>query len=475
MTGTAARQPLMPTLATISLAAVAAALCVGAWIEQDYAALAIVLATLPLPVAIFATLQALNWNGRYAFYLGIAVIVLQCANLRVRDIDDKSIDGQILIKLACIALMTVMAATGMLKRAPVRQPADIVLWVLFLIYQILTSFISLQPQTALVETFSNLAAFLFLYHFARLLGADNLVKALIAACFILCVVSIAAYFLVPQLGRMSDWVNGAFVPTSRLQGVLGTANGAGAAAAIGILLTALLSGIPWRRPLFWVLVLPFAFCLVMSNNRMSLVAMGLAFAYVYLVRGQVGAKLTVGLLVASIGLLVFASFGDALLSSVSRSGSAEEITSGTGRTRIWAVVLELWTEQPLFGYGAGSAKFILPHHPLLFAAAAHAHNLYLNILFAGGAIGLVLFMLSLGATLRRLWSERAHAIIALLIFVLIYGLTEPTIGGLVAYLPISFFSIAFLSLARRQGRPKPAGPRASRSPFRFDDPGGVPA
>ena len=440
---------------------VAVAIGAAAWLEGETVALAILLATAALPVLIFVGAQTLRWQPGFAVPVGVALLVVQCATFRIRDIADKSIDIQILLKLACIGGMLLLAATALRPPRVGRaeqgvQPAGLFVWIAFLGYTILTSLYSVSPATSFIETVSNLAAFLYLWGLQRQLGADRLVRALIASCVVLCGLSLVAYVAMPELGRMADWVDGAFVPTSRLSGVFGTANAAGAAAAIGVILTVLFSGLGPRRWTYWAILAPMLACLVLTNNRMAVFAVALALAYVYLTRGGVALKLAVGVLTAGVLALLIANFGDAILGSLSRSGSAEEITSATGRSRIWAVVLELWSQQPLFGYGEGSAKFILPKHPLLFAAAAHAHNLYLNILFSGGIVGLGLFVTGLIMALRTAIARRDHALIALFVFECVYGLTEPSIGGLVSFLPISIYALAVLTYDPQTRRRAPA-------------------
>ena len=449
------------------IAATAFAITAAAWVESDPLPLMIMAGAASLPFLLFTGAQALAWNGPYTFCLAVVIVVLQCATLRMREISDKSIDAQILMKLACLGGMCALALSGAVRISLRRRMPGIAVWLCFLVYMILTSFEAVQPQIALVETISNLATVLFLYAIAQMFGARNLVNALIAACFVLCLLSIAAYVLQPQLGRMSDWVNGAFVPTSRLTGVFGTANAAGASAGVGIMLTGLFSGVSRRRPLFYVLVLPMLLCLIVSNNRMSMFAVGTCFLYVYAMKGRIGLKFAVALLLAAIGTLVMASFGDQILEGMSRSGSASEITSGTGRTRIWSVVIDLWKDRPLFGYGAGSAKYILPIHPLLFAAAAHAHNLYLNILFAGGAVGLLLFLAGLVSTLRRTLVIRSHGLVGMLIFYLLYGMTEPAVGGLVSFVSFGFYAIIVLALCPVEDLRMLAGPHRGATPFRI--------
>ena len=415
-------------------------------IDGDYLPTAIVFATIVVPFALFATAQAVSWNEPYATLYCVAIITLQSAVFRIRDIDDKSVDSQIILKLACLALMAGMVVSALTRRrAPFSQPSDIVLWLLFLLYLLATTLISVDPKTAMIECISNVFGFFFLLSISFMLSPRRLVESIVWACFCLCLMSMTAYVLDPQLGRMSDWVNGAFVPTSRLQGVFGTANAAGAAGAFGLVTLLLLAGYSKRRLAFWMLAVPFATCMILSNNRMAVGASIAALTLVYVKRRGSPMKIAIAIFLLSLGALLFANYGDFFLEKLSRSGSADEITSGTGRTRIWAVVIDLWTQRPIFGYGAGSAKYILPHHPLLFLAAAHAHNLYLNILFAGGLVGLGIFLLNVGSAIRRLWRKRSDNSLGLIFFFLVYGITEPTIGGLVSFISISFYAVIVFS------------------------------
>jgi len=89
-------------------------------------------------------------------------------------------------------------------------------------------------------------------------------------------------------------------------------------------------------------------------------------------------------------ILIAARFDFALWT---RSGSMEEVTSLTGRTHIWPIVIDYFFESPLFGYGTGSSRYILPK----LTKVTHAHNLWLQILLEGG---IVLFFFSI------LWSWR---------------------------------------------------------------------
>ncbi|MGN8119635.1 O-antigen ligase family protein [Labrys sp. 22185] len=448
----AALRNLASGLGLVVLAAAACGIAAGAAVSGDLMVLGCLACAAAVPFALVFIERASAWDGRQAYRMIIILTIALSAVVRLRAIDDKSIDAQILVKLLAIGLTGLMAAAAFPRIGLQRHSQAFFVWCAFLVYTMMTSFLTATPALSLVETTSNLAAFLLLYSAAHLLNRDNLVKAMVASCFILCLLSLAAYGGMPSLGRMSDWVNGAFVPTWRLQGVFGTANAAGGAAAIGIILTLLLSRGSRSHPLDLMLLGVFLVCLILSNNRMAMAGLAATLLYASWASGNKALKLAVFALAVGIIILIYLGTGDELLEFLSRSGSPDEITSGTGRSRIWAVVLELWSEQPLLGYGAGSAKYILPKNPLLFTAAAHAHNLFLNVLFSGGLVGLLLFGWGLVLAMRQAIGGKEHGVFALLIFFMVYGITEPTIGGLVSFVPMAFYTAIVLAIAPSRDR-----------------------
>jgi O-antigen ligase len=102
------------------------------------------------------------------------------------------------------------------------------------------------------------------------------------------------------------------------------------------------------------------------------------------------------------------------------------------------------------GRGYSSALYILPTHPDLFTAAAHAHSLYLEQLFSGGIVGLGLFVSCIVITLALAWRAKAAQECSILIFFLVYGITEPEISGPVSFpILIVFFAIASILVESR--------------------------
>jgi O-antigen ligase len=189
-----------------------------------------------------------------------------------------------------------------------------------------------------------------------------------------------------------------------------------------------------------------AAALVASLSRTSLVATVVALIFAYRDRFSISSRnVGIGLAAAIVGLvgLMFMStqvdFGDLLaqkMTAVSKSGDAEELTSATGRSQIWAYSIKLIMDQPLTGYGATTSKYFLSEYSM------YTHNLVLNIAFStgifGGLIGLVMVLQqALGLVFHR--HRITNAIVA---FVLVNGLFENLIFSILAGMPTMIWVMA---------------------------------
>ncbi|WP_406857045.1 O-antigen ligase family protein [Alsobacter sp. KACC 23698] len=454
-------------LACAALAALYVALAAAAFMDDDYVSLVLILAIPFAPVALLAGQRALMGVAPYSTMLAIGIVLIESASWRTREYADKSIDLQVALKLGGIALLLALSAPTVFRSFRTGLATPWSLWLGWLGFTIMTCVYAVAPAYAAVAAVSITGGYLYLWSIGEEQGETTVVKMMILACFVLCAASVVVYFAVPSLGRMSDWVNNVFVPTSRLQGVFGSANAAGSAGAVGLMLSFLVLERGKRGLLFWAAVGSFAFCLVLSNNRMALAAAGLAFGYVFIQKGDKPLKIALLLVGAGVAAVAGYLWGEQLLDLVSRSGSAEEVLTGTGRTRIWEVVISLWLEHPLLGLGFTSSGQILPKNEMLFVAAAHAHNVFLETLFSGGLVGLGLFMAALIASIRRAARAGAHAKVAYLLFFMLYGMTEPIVNGLVGFPSMSFALACILPVLQdRRTRPNPLGlaPLAGRSP-----------
>ncbi len=62
-----------------------------------------------------------------------------------------------------------------------------------------------------------------------------------------------------------------------------------------------------------------------------------------------------------------------------------------GRFEIWGAAAKLIKAKPLFGYGIQDSEVVR----MYFSDLNHAHNRYIDVLYMGGIVGLVLFMVSI--------------------------------------------------------------------------------
>lgn len=430
-------------LCLILVGAGAAALAAAAALNGDRLALALVASLLLVPLVAVAAVESARGREPYAAAVAGLLVIIQSANFRFRDIADKSLDWQVVLKLAGLGLVVllVLPHTVAALRRPMARTA--VMWLALCAFLVTSAAYAVAPAYSFVAAGSLLVSLMLIAQMGARYGRTRLAELMAATTLALCAASVVVYFAWPAFGHMSDWRNGAYVVTSRLQGLFGSANAAGAAGAFGLMLLVMLVE-SWRLPMRIAAGFCFLFCLVVSDNRMAIGCTLLALGVYTALKGRVAVRASLLLLAAGIVLAVLAVHGDALLAGLARSGSADEVLSATGRTRVWEVVLALWAEHPVLGYGYASAQSILPVHPLLFKAAAHTHNLYLELLFGGGLIGLTLLVASLASSVGDAVRAGDRAALAMLAFFLAYGMTEPVLSSLASLPAFALFTAAIL-------------------------------
>lgn len=118
--------------------------------------------------------------------------------------------------------------------------------------------------------------------------------------------------------------------------------------------------------------------------------------------------------VAFFVLLVFGDLGNVLGRLM---GKAEGTVTFTGRTRIWELAVDWIRQRPVFGYG-------YEREALLISKlggngyATHCHNLYLDLCYRTGLVGLGVFLVMLWRCARPLKRRRHHPMSILLSFTL---------------------------------------------------------
>jgi O-antigen ligase len=416
-----------------------------------------------VPLIAYLVLRALDGDRVLGPALAVVLIVAVTIVLRVRAYDDKSIDLQVIIKLGAIAGMAAAASLFFLRNGGRPVSTRTVPWLLLLTYLCVTAAYSPTPLLSFVYALSLAIGLLFTGYLVESYGAETTVGILLVAGFMIIVPSIAVYLVAPSLVSMHGWTGDNFGNIDRLRGFTQSGNAIGGIAALCLLLLLLfpaglrrLTGRILFFPVMGVLTGLTVLCLILSNHRAGLGAAATAALMYYTLRRAATIKLMALALAASIGAAVFAFYSDEILSLLSRSGNASEIATVTGRSQIWSVVLEYWQSRPIFGYGYSASLHFLPNDPRLFGVAAHAHDVYLELLLSGGVIALALFLLALGFTLFPLRKGMLRPS-CLLVYFLMRGITEASpMNNLLEFSTFGFWFSIWLLLPAPQIRSRAA-------------------
>ncbi|MDG2014766.1 MAG: O-antigen ligase family protein, partial [Pirellulaceae bacterium] len=265
-----------------------------------------------------------------------------------------------------------------------------------------------------------------------ILGTRRFFEIALGSFLLTMVVSWLLYFLMPEYGMKLEGIDDA---GSTMQRMSGTSHPNTLAGIAGFALL-IVAGFLHSKCIRWKVALPLIlFCLAtlfMCRTRVAPIAVVMALAVVF--RGfwfrrdvfpYAIVLVAMGLLVSLAVFIYSAEIPQAFAERFARSGEVEELTSVTGRNKIWIFVIEKIRESPLVGYGPGAAKNILAKEELLL----HPHNVVLAVSIAGGALAgwfaIMMFLQQLWMSLRR-----AIPLIGLVsVFIFLNSLTETFIFG----------------------------------------------
>jgi O-antigen ligase len=217
--------------------------------------------------------------------------------------------------------------------------------------------------------------------------------------------------------------------------------------AVGLLLLIGVMHLQARRPALhlrlaaWAGVLLLAYGLVHTGSRGGLATLVVG-VLVILLTGPVRARLksiTIGLLM--LGGLVFL----ALRTDVMRTRIEDTATTGRMAQRefIYPILIEMFTERPLLGWGPITNKYELaarlgdPSH-----GRKDAHNLLLELLTSGGILAAIPFALGAWLCLRAAWRARAgprrNVPFALLLALLAGNMSQNRLSGFLLWIVLGY-------------------------------------
>lgn len=381
--------------------------------------------------------------------LFLLVLFVTELSVRQRALSDTSLDGQNLAKMAVwgCGLLVALLNWRQLREA-IREPAVMLLVLLTLWFVVSSVYSPIR-----VYSFGSAVAFLSVVLFGvvvrRVVPEAMLLRSAIALLTVMLLLGLVLYVLAPDRA-MAEMEGGSI---RRLAAPFGTPNSLGRVSALVILLAVLarMSGVlRWHSPLLLVAVAAALTCLYLSQSRTAMAALALALVILYLA-GRPRRLLVAAILAALTALMVVVLRVDILdlLTLVSRTGYVSEVTTLTGRTDIWKFAWSQIVEEPMLGYGHASSKHIFP---LLYRqywgwTTTHAHNMWLQIWFTTGLVGVMLLASVFIAQFRYWLQTRDIGSLAVLVFVFVIGLAE---AGHIAGAPSTLTAVWAVWLAGRR-------------------------
>jgi O-antigen ligase len=409
----------------------------------------------------------------------LAVLVfLTNGNFRVRDnAADISLDWQSLLKFI------VWIACGMAGLPHLPQVKRILdhwgatLWLGYICFALVSVFYAPSPTISFGYALSLLCFYIFTFALAEKLSEATILWTITLTLAVFFIISWIVVYADPDLGLARD-LPGA---ERRMGGIAGQPNSLGSVCAIYLGTVFVLA---WKRYCRLVPALSLAalgyVTLMASDSRTSLIAVAAGMLAVIVSRSiWLLAGMGLAATLALVGTLSFPEQLEALGTSMSRSGDANEMVTLTGRTQIWEFTWQKILESPIFGWGYNSSKVILTQH-IGFANGLivdQAHNLLLQNLLSVGFIGtlpLIGLFLKLVVDIAR--GRPAPLSVLFLVMVFVNGISDPAaLGGSPTVLTLMFIlaSLSPWTPSNSLRRPAPAKYFTRRKPCVVADGGSL--
>lgn len=171
------------------------------------------------------------------------------------------------------------------------------------------------------------------------------------------------------------------------------------------------------------------FAIILTSKRGLIVALAISCIFTYVIWKKASFKTIVTICTACalayIFVLILGKNNEAIGNFLARFDTSENGDITTGRTEIWAIALEHLTNV-VFGMGTGSTNTILK---------SGCHNIYLQILYEHGFIGLTIYIYFFIYNLKTAIQRRQPFSMYIQLVLLVYGISGNPIYS------TSFFTI----------------------------------
>ena len=260
---------------------------------------------------------------------------------------------------------------------------------------------SIDRQLTLFKLGVLTAFCLAAFGMSRQLTVTQLMNAVATVC--------CCYIL---LGLVAEWSLGTFAPWQESYRFTGTTHPntqsvyAGLACLVGFFYVGQANKQLLMRGLVYLLV--GIICLVLTRSRTALAATLMGLVAMQCLRLQAAQRvifLAIALVVFATGLLVYSMIGSqsqGKLSDLAALGRTEDVSDLTGRLPLWEELLHDIAKRPWCGYGYlafWDADRVEEFGDIFQWEIPHAHNMYLDVLLDGGAIGLMFFLIMMATAL----------------------------------------------------------------------------
>jgi O-antigen ligase len=361
--------------------------------------------------------------------------------------EDVGLDFQVLIKLGFIGAGGLYGLHGLLtrKRVWTLLTSFPVAWIpIICVLYLFSAACSEFTTNSLVSTCSIVAVVLMTVTALVHLGVYRCLQAMFTGMGLFIFFSWLTFLFVPSVGVFAEPIAGGQF-TIRMSG-LAHPNTLGQYAGLTVIVsTIFVCSYKVRHPLIFLIALLAVGALVGSLSRTSLVAcvgsLLIGYRHIYfrqkylLLYISAATIALLAVLVLSTQIDLEAKIADKL-SLLSKSGDADELTTATGRSEIWAHGLQLLAKQPLTGYGAATQKYYFAEHSL------YTHNMLLNIAFSAGAFAGIAAFFMIAGRLRALFFNRHPLADSITVFIIVNGLFENVIFSILCGLPTILWVVA---------------------------------
>lgn len=350
------------------------------------------------------------------------------------------LDLQVMFKLVGIGFAAIYGGIGFLTDRRVRDLVQSfpVFWVVIIIAMYFVSApFSIDPKVALASTLSMVAVLLLTIRALVQIGIMPVLNAIFIGMGLFNIFSWIVFFVWPEIGVLKEPItDGKF--THRMSG-LAHSNVLGQYAGLTVVLgTIMLFTYKKKSSIRLGLIAIALGALICSLSRTSLAATIIALAIAYrrvFFKPEYLRRYVVATMVGIFALLVISTQVDIganieqKLALVSKSGDADELTSATGRSEIWAYTIRLIAERPLIGYGAATSKYYLARYSL------YTHNMILNVAFSTGIIGGFACLMMVLGRIRAMFIISHPLADGILVFIIVNGIFENVIFAVLAGMP----------------------------------------